>query len=154
MAGFEIILDWNQIVMKSSWCQESSWCHLCQHWQHRRLSLRQLTVSPVTTKLALRRLLVFGDVVRVKCSLWKTYNCAIFKRILVTDTWAFSAKLSPAGYHSDVMISVMASQITGVSIVGSTVCSGEDKENIKAPRHWPLRGESTGDRWIPLTKGQ
>ena len=27
------------------------------------------------------------------------------------------------------------------------------KENIKAPRHWPLWGESTGHRWIPLTKG-
>ena len=23
------------------------------------------------------------------------------------------------------------------------------KENIKAPRHWPLWGEFTGDRWIP-----
>ena len=23
------------------------------------------------------------------------------------------------------------------------------KENIKAPRHWPLCGEVTGDRWIP-----
>ena len=28
------------------------------------------------------------------------------------------------------------------------------KENIKAPRHWPLCGEFTGDRWIPRTKGQ
>ena len=28
------------------------------------------------------------------------------------------------------------------------------KENIKAPRHWPLRGEFTGDQWIPCTKGQ
>ena len=28
------------------------------------------------------------------------------------------------------------------------------KENIKAPRHWPLWGEFTDDRWIPLTKGQ
>ena len=28
------------------------------------------------------------------------------------------------------------------------------KENIKAPRHWPLWGECTGDRWIPRTKGQ
>ena len=27
-------------------------------------------------------------------------------------------------------------------------------ENIKAPRHWALCGESTGDRWIPLKKGQ
>ena len=28
------------------------------------------------------------------------------------------------------------------------------KESIKALRHRPLWGESTGDRWIPLTKGQ
>ena len=28
------------------------------------------------------------------------------------------------------------------------------KENIKAPRHWPLWGELTGDRWIPRTKDQ
>ena len=28
------------------------------------------------------------------------------------------------------------------------------KENIKAPRHWPLWGLFTGDRWIPRTKGQ
>ena len=28
------------------------------------------------------------------------------------------------------------------------------KENIKTPRHWPLWGEFTGDRWIRLTKGQ
>ena len=28
------------------------------------------------------------------------------------------------------------------------------KENIKAPRHWPLWGEFTGNRWIPHTKGQ
>ena len=28
------------------------------------------------------------------------------------------------------------------------------KENIKAPRHWPLWGEFTGHPWIPRTKGQ
>ena len=28
------------------------------------------------------------------------------------------------------------------------------KENIKTPRHWPLCGEFTCDRWIPRTKGQ
>ena len=27
-------------------------------------------------------------------------------------------------------------------------------ENIKAPRHWPLCGEFTGDQWIPRTNGQ
>ena len=28
------------------------------------------------------------------------------------------------------------------------------KENIKAPRHWPLCGEFAGDRWIPRTNSQ
>ena len=28
------------------------------------------------------------------------------------------------------------------------------KENIKTPRHWPLWGDFTGDRWIPRTKAQ
>ena len=28
------------------------------------------------------------------------------------------------------------------------------KESIKAPRHWPLCGEFTDDRWIPRTNGQ
>ena len=28
------------------------------------------------------------------------------------------------------------------------------KENIKAPRHWPLCGEFIGDRWIPRANGQ
>ena len=27
-------------------------------------------------------------------------------------------------------------------------------KNIKAPRHWPLCGEFTGDRWISQTNGQ
>ena len=28
------------------------------------------------------------------------------------------------------------------------------KENVKAPRHWPLCGDFSGDRWIPRTNGQ
>ena len=28
------------------------------------------------------------------------------------------------------------------------------KENVKAPRHWSLWGESTDDRWIPFSRGQ
>ena len=48
----------------------------------------------------------------------------------------------------------MASQITSLTIVYLSVYSGAMKENIKAPRHWHLWGEFTGDWWIPRTKGQ
>ena len=57
-------------------------------------------------------------------------------------------------HHSDIIMSAMASQMTGVLIVCSTVCSGADQKKYQAPRHWPLWGESTGDRWIPFKKGQ
>ena len=57
-------------------------------------------------------------------------------------------------YYSEVMMKAMASQITGVSIVYSTVWSGTDKKNTKAPRHWSLWGEINGDRWDPRRKGQ
>ena len=52
-------------------------------------------------------------------------------------------------HYNDIIMSAVASQITSISIVCSTV-----KENIKAPRHWPLCGEFTDDRWIPRTKDQ
>ena len=48
---------------------------------------------------------------------------------------------------------VMASQITSLAIIYSTV-QAQIKENIKAPRRWPLCVEFTGDRWIPRIYGQ
>ena len=57
-------------------------------------------------------------------------------------------------HYNAVIMSAMASQITSLTIVYSTVYSDTDKKNIKAPRHWLLWGEFTGHRWIPRTKGQ
>ena len=57
-------------------------------------------------------------------------------------------------HNSDVIMGTMASQITSLSIVTQPFSQAQIKENIKAPRHWPLCGKFTGDRWIPRTKGQ
>ena len=57
-------------------------------------------------------------------------------------------------HYDDVIMTTMASQITSLTIVYLIVYSGTDQINIKAPHHWPLCGEFTGDRWIPRTKGQ
>ena len=43
----------------------------------------------------------------------------------------------------------IASQITSLTIVYSTVYSDADQKNIKAPRHWPLCGEFTGTGEFP-----
>ena len=61
---------------------------------------------------------------------------------------------SCAVHHSDVIMSVMASQITSLTIVYSIVYWGADQWKHQAPRHWPLCGEFKSDRWIPRTNGQ
>ena len=54
--------------------------------------------------------------------------------------------------YNDVVMSTMASQIT--CIICLTFAPVQIKGCIKAPSQWPLWGESTGDRLIPLTKDQ
>ena len=44
--------------------------------------------------------------------------------------------------------------ITSLALFTQPFIQAQIKENMKAPRHWPLCGELTGDRWIPRTKGQ
>ena len=56
---------------------------------------------------------------------------------------------------SDVMMSAMTSQSPASRwFAQPRFVQAQINENIKAPRHWPLWVEFTGDRWIPLTKGQ
>ena len=59
------------------------------------------------------------------------------------------------GHHSDVIMSAMASEITGVSSVCLTVYSGADqRKHQSSASGWPLWGDFTNGRWIPRTKGQ
>ena len=66
--------------------------------------------------------------------------------------WPGGATQVKHNHYRDPIMSAMASQISGATIVYSTVCPGADERNIKAPYHWPLRGKFTGDRGSPRTK--
>ena len=57
-------------------------------------------------------------------------------------------------HYIDVTMGAMASQFTASPLFTQPFIRAQIKENIKAPRHWPLCGEFTGDRWIPRTNGQ
>ena len=46
-------------------------------------------------------------------------------------------------------MTTIASQITNLMIVYSTVYSGADQRNIKAPRHWLCVGNSPGTIEFP-----
>ena len=51
------------------------------------------------------------------------------------------ALLSGRNHHNDVIMGTMASQISSLNIVYSTVYSGADQRNNQSSRHGPLRGE-------------
>ena len=51
-------------------------------------------------------------------------------------------------------ISMMASQITSLTIVYSTVYSGADQRKHQSSASLAFVGEITGDELIPCTKGQ
>ena len=68
---------------------------------------------------------------------------------MVIVLWDWNVLLH--NHYSDVTMSAMPPQITGILTVCSTVCLVHTTENIKAQRHWPLWGESNGYRWTLLT---
>ena len=59
-----------------------------------------------------------------------------------------------SAHYSDVIMGAMASQSLASPLFTQQFIYAQIKENIRAPRDWPLCGEFTGDRWIPRTNGQ
>ena len=57
-------------------------------------------------------------------------------------------------HYRDVIMGAIASLSPASRLFTQSFIQALIKENIKAPHHWPLWGEFTGDRWIPRTKGQ
>ena len=53
-----------------------------------------------------------------------------------------------------ITMGAIASKITTSRLFNQAFIQTQIKENIKVPRHWPLCGEFTGDRWIPRTNDQ
>ena len=52
--------------------------------------------------------------------------------------WLFCWLVLLSGHYCAIIMGTMASQITSLTIVYSTVYSGADQRNIKAPRHMYL----------------
>ena len=99
--------------------------------------------SPVTGEFPHKRP-VTRKMLQLMTSSWTFHQWSIlprkliqFQLITVKSQWARWRLKSPA------------SRLFTQSFVQAQI-----KESIKAPRHWPLWGEFTGDRWIPRTKGQ
>ena len=72
---------------------------------------------------------------------------------LMTSSWfalcCVLLWLDSGNHCSDVIMSTKASQITGSWWFAQPFVQAQIQENIKALRHCPLWGESTGDRWFP-----
>ena len=57
-------------------------------------------------------------------------------------------------HYDDVVMGAMTLKSPASRLFTQPFIRAQIKENIKAPRHWPLCGGFTGDRWISRTNGQ
>ena len=64
------------------------------------------------------------------------------------------ASTKTSNHYSDVIMSVMTSQITSLTIAYSTVYSGADQRKHQSSASLALWGEFIDDRWFPRTKGR
>ena len=124
-------LNASQVIKKKSPC----------HSQHDRLLLHKLVMQKYHEER------YFRDGVRQACLYFKASAC-------VFPHATFWGLMTPECHYNDVIMGAIASQITSLTIVYSIFIQTQIKENIKDPRHWPVCGEFTGDRWIPRTNGQ
>ena len=86
--------------------------------------------------------------------IWKK-NIEVHTRLFINAMWPLRRLDMEAVFHySDVIMDTMASQITSLAIVYSTVSLGADQRKKKAPSQWPLCGKFTGDRRIRTKKDQ
>ena len=91
-------------------------------------------------------------------SFWRCgsdFKCINFRQNLGVDTLSIQVNITVAGIIAVTSkwarwcLKSPTSRLFAQSFIQEQI-----KENIKAPRHWSLLGEFTGDRWIPRTKGQ
>ena len=81
---------------------------------------------------------------------WNHVNSSFLQGQNLQNDWISLQLLALLWHYSDVIMSVVASQITSFTIVYSTVYSGI-KENIKAPPHWPLSPDNSAHKG-PVTR--
>ena len=86
------------------------------------------------------------------CHFFQTYRCLSANAL---ELWRSCTK--PSIIYSDITMSAVASQITGVSIVYSTICSGTDQRNyqssaslafVRVIHRWPVNSPHKG----PVTR--
>ena len=80
--------------------------------------------------------------VSIICSMYVHASC---HRMYIDCGYVYNTAI----HYNDVIMSLMASQITSLTRFYSTVYSGANQRKHQSSASPPLCGEFTGDRWIP-----
>ena len=78
----------------------------------------------------------------------------IYNSSILMDGRACISSGYPNLHYDDVIMTTMASQITSLTVVNSTVYSDADQRKHQTPASLAFVWGSHRDRWIPRTKGQ
>ena len=95
-----------------------------------------------------------GERVRKKKELGKWVDILRETKNDAQDDMQTISALVALCHYGDVIMDTITSQSLASRLSTQPFIQTLIKENIKGPRHWPLCGEFTGDRWIPRTNDQ
>ena len=70
----------------------------------------------------------------------------------MSDVYAYQSVQTHILHYIDVIMTTMASQITSTRLFNQSFIQAQIKENIKAPRRWPLCGEFTATGEFPAQR--
>ena len=129
---------------------------LLTHWRYHSLALSHQCDCPSDRQATLGDMEWLGLSKHNKTT--KREPCAL----LIIQWNAFGSHVKTAAWNKSytlLTLQIRHNERDGVSNHQPHDCllkrfQAQMKQNIKAPRHWTLRGEFTGDRWISRTKSQ
>ena len=148
-------MEWHQPFWAIRAGRFSTWCCFPGHWRRKHIDGFTQDCS-ILSALAM-------EIPRscTKPSIWAWHHALATRQTpvmvklfsLFSDPWILNPRDAFSDTHySDVIMRTIASLITSLAVVYSTVYSYADQRNIKAPRHWPLCGEFTGTGEFPAQR--
>ena len=129
-----LCIEPDQFIGEYEWLQ---YCRIILGWVYETLSpLWGCIIDPSLT---------MHYFVTEKCAHMCTF---LWQNGTLWDMWLVHCGIC-AIHYTDVIMTTIASQITSLTVVYSTVYSDADQRKHQTPRHWPLCGEFTGTGEFP-----
>ena len=123
---------------------------------------RSLTAHNITKNHEFRKPKHMGSGSNNLSEIWQAHYGDVIMSAMVSQITSVLIVYSTVGWGADQRIYLSGHETAAVLLPGFAIKQSQNQvtrqpqfhglTHIKAPSHWPLWGEFTGDQWIPYTK--